>query len=463
MKEKILLVGSGPSVYGSLLHLRNIKNIDISLIDNSELKVDLDDKKCIFENNFVNSSRVNNLNHFESKTYEFFEKTAKISKSFGGFSNVWGGTVDIPSESTIEAFNLLDINILKYFLDVYENIQTYSDENNYNIYFKRFKKFKKNLNIKVSNIALGLDIANKIKSTKICKICDGYEWSCRNNTIWNSKSEIFKMIEELDINYVSNAKLLKFKEDKKNKKVICSLLIKNEEKIEIFDKVIIGAGPLATSIIFLNSNITNKVIFKSSDMIQIPFIKFKSTQKKMTSFSDLFVYDKKNKFYLQIYFFSKSVLKLANNLVKINQFEKILPKKVLNLFGGIFVYLDSELSTSFGIKKTNNKLKLFYNDSTYNSKKVKKEIYSYLKNVGIFPLKILQNKLLYGNSYHFGAQFEHSIITEFNKTDRVGRLSSLEYVHIIDASVLPVINNGPLTVLTIANSYRIAKEIFKVE
>ena len=36
--KKILIVGSGPSVYGSLLAIKNYENVDVIVIDNSEIQ-----------------------------------------------------------------------------------------------------------------------------------------------------------------------------------------------------------------------------------------------------------------------------------------------------------------------------------------------------------------------------------------------------------------------------------------
>ena len=46
-------------------------------------------------------------------------------------------------------------------------------------------------------------------------------------------------------------------------------------------------------------------------------------------------------------------------------------------------------------------------------------------------------------------------------TDRLGRIKGIINVHIMDSSVLPTINTGPITGTIMANSFRITEEIFK--
>ena len=47
-------------------------------------------------------------------------------------------------------------------------------------------------------------------------------------------------------------------------------------------------------------------------------------------------------------------------------------------------------------------------------------------------------------------------------SDRTGRILDLKNTHIIDSSVLPRVNVGPVTLTTMANSYRIVEEIFDI-
>ena len=67
----------------------------------------------------------------------------------------------------------------------------------------------------------------------------------------------------------------------------------------------------------------------------------------------------------------------------------------------------------------------------------------------------------FGKSNHYGGQFSHNMSSGEVHTDRIGRLKNLDNVHILDSSVLPIINTGPLTVTMMANSYRITEEVFE--
>lgn len=60
-----------------------------------------------------------------------------------------------------------------------------------------------------------------------------------------------------------------------------------------------------------------------------------------------------------------------------------------------------------------------------------------------------------------GGQFPHSNRSDILSTDRLGRIKGIINVHIMDSSVLPIINTGPITGTIMANSFRITEEIFK--
>ena len=215
----------------------------------------------------------------------------------------------------------------------------------------------------------------------------------------------------------------------------------------------------------LNSDIVNQVEIKSSDLIQIPFLKLFKTGLKNESFTDLFANyeDDSNSFFIQIYFFSKSVLMLSSNIIKFVKFVKFIPNAFLNFFGGIFLYLNEDDSSTLIISKSSDGLTVgTKNLKSENKKNNLKILKKALKSNSIIPLGMIQKEYLYGSSNHLGGQFFHNNLNKYkNSSDREGRVKNLENVHIVDSSVLPYIDAGPLTFTMMCNSYRIGKESLK--
>ncbi len=66
-------------------------------------------------------------------------------------------------------------------------------------------------------------------------------------------------------------------------------------------------------------------------------------------------------------------------------------------------------------------------------------------------------------SYHFGASFPHGPERTATTTDRTGRLASWDRIHLVDASVFPVVPATTFTLTIMANAHRIATEALGVQ
>lgn len=61
-------------------------------------------------------------------------------------------------------------------------------------------------------------------------------------------------------------------------------------------------------------------------------------------------------------------------------------------------------------------------------------------------------------SYHFGASFPHARTRTTTTTDRIGRLAAWDHIHLVDASVFPVVPATTFTLTIAANAHRIVNE-----
>ena len=61
-------------------------------------------------------------------------------------------------------------------------------------------------------------------------------------------------------------------------------------------------------------------------------------------------------------------------------------------------------------------------------------------------------------SYHFGASFPHDRARTATTTDRIGRLAAWDNIHLVDASVFPVVPATTFTLTIMANAHRIVSE-----
>jgi hypothetical protein len=457
--KKILVVGSGPSAFGFINGIVSLENLDITVIDNAK-PASPKNNHCKFKNVFKYGNR---------KTTP---EENLISKDFGGFSNFWGGTYDNPSEKIVKLFDLQGVDIEPFLAQIDKIIPRILISNNLDIEKntfrinsiiskKTFKKFSKNnIEIKESQIATSLNIEKNLDMDEICNFCNGSKLFCNETSIWKSKYFFSKLIEENKIKYSKNTKLIRFEEV--DGKVSCLVATNDIEKREVYDKLIIAAGPIGTSEIFLNSNIVSKVEIKTTDLYQVPFIKFFRTRKKLHSFSDGFAKTEilKQETYQQFYFYTKSIFLLSKNSFKLLNFINLLPSFLLSCIGGLFVIFNSDISSKIVLTVNNNSIETSYikNNSTSQKKVLRKLFFAFAK-CKLFLIIFFRNEYLYGTSYHNGAQFPISKAPFKNQSDKLGRLNNLKNVHIVDASVLPDINTGPGVKLIMANSFRIGRSI----
>ena len=475
MKKKVLVVGSGPAAYGSLMYLQKNKDLEITLIDNSYLNnVKKNKNSCVFESKFIDGTRVSeNFKVFEENNFEN-KSNIKSSKAFGGFSNVWGGTFSSLDPASLKAFNDINIDIEKYLLIIKKFIpkKTYLSKNTEDLIIKPsqntirlYEKINSSLfpetNAEYSSIAITNEIKESAINKEKCDSCGQPKWTCDLNSIWSSVNPIKKLIENNQIKYLSNTRLVSFKEE--NSKVICDLEQKeNQIKIE-FDKVFLGAGVLNSSIIMINSGVTHKVKIKISEMINYPVLVMYKNVKKLDSFADLFINHRKgdNSYFLQFYFFSKTLSKFAEDNFSFSKILRFIPNWIMQYTGGIFVYFDSKISNNVEVfKNDENRIEVenILNQNSLELQKGLKEITTLLRKLKIFTLPNLKTNYFFGKSYHFGSQFPHAEKPSKNESDILGRLNGIKNVHIIDSSVLPVVNVGSITPTIIANSYRITME-----
>ena len=61
-------------------------------------------------------------------------------------------------------------------------------------------------------------------------------------------------------------------------------------------------------------------------------------------------------------------------------------------------------------------------------------------------------------SYHFGGSFPHGRSGDGLSTDRLGRVSQWNHIHLVDASVFPNVPATTFTLTIMANAHRIAAE-----
>lgn len=500
---KIAIIGTGPSAIAALEELVNTKN-QIYIFDigknlpekNLGIKNILREKdptswtnkqyKIITKNPSVKKSLIPKKTIFGSEYPYFYDKNIQLnhvncyaSQAKGGFFNVWGAAMLPMYENDMRDWPIKQSDLSIYYKKILDVIPYSFKNDGLTRFFSTFNK--KSSAIKIPNQAHNLIRSiNNLNSQKIfcgqsrlaiyqngekkCRYCGTCLTGCVYDSIYNSLDHLNILLEKENVIYRDDTEVLKYSEND-NKVKIFFKGSQNKKGFDIFDKVFIGAGPLNTAKIVINSNKNiNEVIFSDSQKFIIPIITFDKLDigiKKISSLCTIF---------LEYIFNKKSIVHM-----QVSHYNDLLKQKIPSLIEPYISFFTKRLLIGWcGINsKYSHKIHLFKkNNKFFAIKKKNNGTYLYIFQFSlIFFLKMLRIGRLsspfpfiadVGGGNHFGASFPmKKKPTKSNETDINGKLIDHKNVYLIDSSVLPNIPSTTLAFTTMANSKRIINNVLK--
>jgi ferredoxin len=514
MIKKICIVGSGPNGVASIKpFLEHRKKFEITLITRGDFDFEKNTKDKIKHiNKLTNSEKYNywlekknssgfvpkklffnSKEIYENRNSEFiFDKNIffDVSYKIGGLSNVWGANICDLSNNDLKKYGY-DNKYLKYFLkkvskdikisgekdkiDNYQNNVCYNKKNlNYTSQAKSLKElFQKNIEFfKNKNFRLGYAklAINTDDIENACENCGLCMFGCHKNSIYNSANDIKKILQK--INFITNTKIKCF--DEINNKIL--LYLENESSqtnsTMIFDKVILAAGTIDTSIIalkYLAKYNKNQLIIKNSN--KYFFLYFtkkkiaKDEHKKTIGLSQIFMQTeiKNHTFHLQLY---------DSNILFKMTLRNFFSTKILNIFFRFFsfifnrlmvgvIYFPSEISDEMIIEFKNKNFRIKKKTkSSFFIFALLAKLYIFVFKLKSFPLPIFF-KGKTGVSQHFGSTLPMSRNPNIGECDINGKLEGTQNIYIADSSSLKRIPSTPPTLLTMSNAQFISSKIIE--
>ena len=436
--------------------------------------------KFKFSNSLIynNETFIPKKNYFgDTFSYSNNNFDADTSNSFGGFSNVWGSTLNKLSKDKINEYPFSNDFLDNY----YDKVITILKEQNFYSDFnqKTEEDFEKNFGKLSSQLFKSSLQRNKFSNfilqksllainSNECISCGLCLTGCPKDLIFNTNKffEDLKNTNKIRLNL--NHKLYKFE---KSKKSTINLYFKNQSSnITVnYDYIFICCGPIESSKILSNSLPNTYNTFE-----------YKTSQKYLSAFSRFPFFFKKDNFdkitlsSLSLKFFNKSEnyiqISSVNNLV-LNKF-KLLNKQKFNILRPILLNflsshmylwagLESSKSGKIIMRKKNN---MFSTENIGNNetKKIVKENLSLLRKYfyqfNYFYLPFSLNISSPGEGNHYGANLPmKNNINSINETDIYGRIAKFKNVSIVDSSILNDIPVNTIALTLMANALRIGK------
>lgn len=410
----------------------------------------------LLSSKFLQDKFANEINRFKKKykilNNDFNLKSALVS---GGLSNYWGAGIEYPSYDYLKKYSNYK-SIIKENREIKKIIGIpFDDDTKYfdffykqnviqNILIKRNKKifFEK------SNLAVRqIDIKDQIKK----------------NTIFNASSQIKILKKNKYFYYYGNKHVVSFKRCKKN---AYKIIFEQGESDSIFDKVIISAGTIGSSILVGKLlNLKTKIKVLHHKMLVFIFFAFKNMHRSLKGY-DLpllrLVYKSKFGASKGGFIFSKDLDNRFFNIDNKNFLFNYLKKF---FFIGNF-FMPTNFTNSY-IKLDGNKTKIITstNKKPMNlyKKKLTEELSNLLKFNKIFGLPIKKSFFLQnGSDAHYTSSLLYLRKNNKKIINNKSEIIGYKNLHVIDGSIIKPGISFPTYFIMLYSSY-LSKQILKNE
>ena len=451
MNSTYYILGSGPVGVIAASYLLE-KGNNVELIDNSGVQKSF--RKEISKNFTYKKINKNIFSEFfQTIDYDNNFVLPVSSKTVGGFTEVWGGTLNnydnldflnwpINNKDLINEYLYLKKTVnLMFDLDEFCNITSLQEE---------YDDLTNNIFDFLNRNSKKLNSNNLFFKKSILFI--------KNEKTWSSSDLLILLKEKFpnSLNHVTNFETIKVFEEGEEIR-----LLSETEEIKINNKKLFVATGYFSSA-YLAASLLNKDKFniKDSELRVIPLIWFgKNSKNKNSSTHPQLFFDIKNDnrktIRTQLYSLNTEVI---SSIGENNSIYKILLTFFNKLFSNRlylnFIYSHSDVSDSYDFQIKNKKIHIL------NKSKVKN--YDGLKVIGAFlrnffltfllPLPVIKKFPPYG-SFHAGA------CSFINSSD--GRISDKSNIHFIDSSVFKDIPSGPITFTSMSVGLKIVKDAIK--
>jgi ferredoxin len=437
--QSVAILGSGASAIAVASQLLSTSpNIHIDVIDVGRT---FESKR----NDIENLSTTGDKSYFGSLfSYDrigidtkSLEKPIWPSHGFGGFTRIWGAAIH-NNDEMFEQFNLQLGHG-----GTADSLMTKSGEKlSKRIQEKREVLFKNGWIIGPHNLAV--DPAK-------CISCGTCLTGCPTNAIWFAGDawESFP-----SVNFVLGQKVIRLNQIEDQVYVF----LEKAAKPMYYDRVFVALGPIATSILLINSELLpRKVAFKDSQTIFVPLLRWRVNEENrsfsLSQISSSFTSPDTKKIHVQFYPDSRHLSHVIRRFFPINQrFASAIWRFLSPYFMGAIVYLEPEISQELHLEKRLDTYYLSSENNTDKTRAAKRAISRFCKELRILNVLPVRRLIDYGGAgegYHFGSVSDLEIDTA------TGALNKANRVHIVDAAALTSIPVGPITLAVMLNAQKL--------
>jgi len=378
----------------------------------------------------------------------------QISASVGGLSKIWGATL-LPLN-----FEKMNLGFATKKIDWYmrEVLRTLSIPQTYPV------PIEVKLNsIEKMPLAVFSEGKNDCLGLGICLS------GCPRNAIWSADQALEILRNHPNFQILTDNNVLRVEETTEYVRILARTSDGREFDYEA-DKIFLAAGPISSHEILVRSGFSERGIdLLETPMTLIPFIrlgknKAQSNGKALAANYLKFCNVKNGTSFIQLYepnqFLASKSKYFANRIIR----NKWIPKTLFNLVGVAMVYSESvdPKNLTINSKIGDNDGQLRTSISTLGSGRriaINLKTRFLLLRGGYLLLLMLAKQTPPGSSIHYGGTYPMKANPANGEVDVLGCLKNHPRIHLVDSSIFPVIEPGPITLSLMTNAYRIGFEI----
>lgn len=453
--QEYYILGSGPVGVISAAYLLD-KGKKVTLIDNSS-KISSD-----FKNIYIQKKVNNVFSEFFITSFKNKKILPVSSKSTGGFTKIWGGTLHFLNEKDFKEWNINKVDLKNNFEYILKKLNLPVDAVNYKSDFIANSNFKK-YDHQIEQILSRLVQNQKFLEEKHILFSKATLF-IKKNKIWDAENLLNNLLNEYKntFKYINNFEIVDIKENENN-----TFIYSKFNKINIKDsKVFISTGTLTSSFLAAKLLNNNQFSIKNSNLRVLPLIWLGKTSKELAknTFPQIYFdflkseveYDVRS----QLYILNKELIDKIEITFFYKKFLTLICKVFKNRLFLLFIYSHSSNSTYFDFQINDERIQV----KNKNFMKSKDHWYIFfkfiklIKKILFLPLPFIKKFGDYG-SFHFGST---TIVDEKrNKVsfNEYGQIYDNSKIHFIDSTVMANIPSGPITITSMAYALNILNKV----
>ncbi len=417
-------------------------------------------------------------------------KNVDFSPSFaaGGLSNVWGAAMLPYIQADIDDWPIRLSDLAKYYPRVLDFVPLtgridrlagtfplYTDEFQFHRPSRQAERYLQALERHQESFAkqgmtfgaarLAVNVSGAAGGD--CLYCGMCMFGCPYDLIYSSRHTLAQLMTNPSFGYVGGVLVERLTEDSATVRIGGHLVTGESVEYEA-ERVFLGAGAIPTTQILMDSLDIGKTTLLDTQYFVLPLLQAAGSgarREDLHTLAQVFIDIRDlaispRTVHLQLYTYNEIFdLELAR---RFGVLRRAIPAgPMLDRMSVIQGFLHSDDSVKVRVVRGSSgvRLRRIKNDRPREViRRVVKRLTRNAMRLGAAPVLPMMKIEQPGKSFHFGGTFPMSKKPRMGQSDKMGRPSGLERVHVIDSSCFPSVPATTITLSVMANAYRIGME-----